>query len=173
MQSYFNFFTTINLMALNFLVISTNAVAGYLLKALDDKIDISKEKRKSLFIYSIAIGVLLSFFAYNFPDVALGIILGNAFARKIDSKEHILHSVIVLVAALFNYIAINPFVFLVCLVASLIDEYEGKIRLVVPLALIILLFLNGFSDYFINSFLAMVSFDLAYKIRAGSKLLKF
>lgn len=149
-------------------------LAGYLTKLCDKY---SESKFRS-FMYSLFFSFLYSFAiifsAILKPSILpliAGVVAGNIFAGKVDTREHLFASFLILTFYLLNFQAGFFWIFITFTFVAFIDEFLHewgtkiknkyiKSRFISPfIAFIISIYLNDFSYV-----LFMVLFDIGYKI---------
>lgn len=155
-------------------------LSGYLTKLCDDY---SEQKNKKLlfsFLFSILYAVSIIFCAVLLPSLLpliAGVVVGNIFASKIDTREHVFASSLIILFYIFNFHQTFFWMFIVFAFASFFDEISHEYGTKIKNRYITSRFISPFIAFVISYVLwdfsyvlFMVLFDVGYRIAERKNL---
>jgi len=157
-------------------------LSGYLTKICDDY---SEQKNKQ-FLYSLIFSLLYTFtiiFCAILQPVLLplivGVVVGNIFANKIDAREHLMASSLIIIYYLFNFLIDTIWIFFLFTFSSFLDEFLHELGEKLKKNYLTSRFISPFIAFVISYILwdfsyviFMVLFDIGYKIAERKMFIK-
>lgn len=157
-------------------------LSGYLTKICDDYSEQSSRKLLYSIIFSLLYATAIIFCGVLQPvllPLIAGVVVGNIFANKIDTREHVIASILIVSFYIFNFQMETVWIFFTFTIMSFMDEFlhefGNKInkkyltsRFISPFfAFLISIYLNEYSFV-----LFMVLYDIGYRVAERKMFIK-